>query len=75
MGRSAVPFEKRMHVSPFQPMEQTYEISLGEPRDELRVAIRNLEEGREVFTATHGAAPPRADPGADDAACCCATRR
>jgi DUF1365 family protein len=45
-------FEKRMHVSPFQPMEQSYEISVGEPGGELRVAIRNLERGAEVFTAS-----------------------
>ena len=58
-GRSRGPdwtirgsFEKRMHVSPFQPMDQSYEISVTEPGEELRVAIRSLEAGREVFTAT-----------------------
>ncbi len=45
-------FEKGMHVSPFQPMDQTYEISVREPGDELRVAVRNLEAGREVLTAS-----------------------
>jgi DUF1365 family protein len=45
-------FEKQMHVSPFQPMDQTYEISVGEPAEGLRVSIRNLEQEREVFTAT-----------------------
>jgi DUF1365 family protein len=45
-------FEKRMHVSPFQPMEQRYEISVSDPSEELRVVIRNLEAGSEVFTAT-----------------------
>ena len=58
-GRSRTPpgtihggFDKAMHVSPFMPMEQSYEISVGEPGDELRVAISNLEAGSEVFTAT-----------------------
>lgn len=51
-GRIRGSFEKRMHVSPFQPMDQSYEISVAEPGDDLRVAIRNLEAGREVFTAT-----------------------
>ena len=39
-GRSRGPdgtirgsFEKRMHVSPFQPMDQTYEISVTRPRE------------------------------------------
>ncbi len=45
-------FEKRMHVSPFQPMDQRYEISLGVPAESLRVEIRNLERDREVFVAT-----------------------
>ena len=45
-------FEKRMHVSPFQPMDQSYRISIGEPAEALRVEIRNLQEDREVFIAT-----------------------
>jgi DUF1365 family protein len=51
-GASEAGFEKRMHVSPFQPMEQRYEISVSDPNEQLRVAIRSLEGGREVFTAT-----------------------
>ncbi len=58
-GRSRAPdgairasFEKAMHVSPFQPMDQAYEISVGNRGDDLRVAVRNLEAGREVFVAT-----------------------
>ena len=58
-GRTRAPgspvtgrFDKRMHVSPFQPMDQTYEIEVGEPEDELRVSIRNLDQGREVFAAS-----------------------
>jgi DUF1365 family protein len=45
-------FQKRMHVSPFQPMDQTYEIRVDEPGEGLRVAIRNLEKDREAFIAT-----------------------
>jgi DUF1365 family protein len=51
-GAIQAGFEKRMHVSPFQPMEQSYEISVSDPGEELRVVIRNLEGGSEVFTAT-----------------------
>jgi DUF1365 family protein len=47
-------FAKRMHVSPFQPMEQTYEISVTEPGERLAVSIRNLEAGREVHVASMG---------------------
>jgi uncharacterized protein len=45
-------FDKAMHVSPFQPMDQSYSISVGDPGDDLRVAITSLERGREVFTAS-----------------------
>jgi DUF1365 family protein len=51
-GAIQAGFEKRLHVSPFQPMEQRYEISVSDPGEELRVVIRNLEAGSEVFTAT-----------------------
>ena len=47
-------FPKRMHVSPFQPMDQIYEISVTAPGRRLGVEIRNLEAGREVFTASMG---------------------
>ena len=45
-------FEKGMHVSPFQSMEQTYEISVTRPGQRLGVVIRNHEGGREVFVAS-----------------------
>lgn len=45
-------FEKRMHVSPFQPMEQTYEISVTPPGVSLGVVIRNLGTGREALVAS-----------------------
>lgn len=42
---------KRMHVSPFNPMEQTYELTIGEPGPSLEISIRNRERGRVVFGA------------------------
>jgi uncharacterized protein len=45
-------FRKRMHVSPFQPMEQTYELSVTRPDERFGVEIRNLERGRPVFVAS-----------------------
>lgn len=47
-------FAKRMHVSPFMPMEQSYEWSATEPGDRLGVTIRNVEGGRTVFEAAIG---------------------
>ena len=45
-------FAKRLHVSPFMPMEQTYEWSASEPGERLRVTIANRDERRRtVFTA------------------------
>lgn len=51
-GSATGTFEKRMHVSPFQPMEQTYRISVSAPGESLRIQIRNLEGDREVLIAT-----------------------
>jgi DUF1365 family protein len=47
-------FEKRMHVSPFMPMEQAYEWSATEPGARLGVTIRNVERGTTVFEAAIG---------------------
>ena len=44
--------DKRMHVSPFMPMEQAYDWRIGEPGEDLHVRIANLEGGRTVFDAT-----------------------
>ena len=43
---------KAMHVSPFMPMEQTYEWRLSAPGDRLAVHTRVLEAEREIFDAT-----------------------
>jgi hypothetical protein len=51
-GSLSGSFEKAMHVSPFQPMGQRYEISVGHPGERLGIAIRSLEGGSEVFAAT-----------------------
>jgi uncharacterized protein len=45
-------FDKRLHVSPFMPMEQSYEWSATEPGERLNVSIRNHEEGKLVFEAS-----------------------
>jgi hypothetical protein len=43
---------KRLHVSPFMPMEQTYEWRATEPGERLTIAIANRDvRGRTVFTA------------------------
>lgn len=44
-------FAKRLHVSPFMPMEQTYEWAASEPGERLSVSIANRERGRTVFSA------------------------
>jgi len=49
-GASAT-FDKQFHVSPFFPMEQTYEWRLGVPGEQLRVEMVNREKGAEVFRA------------------------
>ena len=45
-------FEKRLHVSPFMPMEQSYEWSASEPGERLAVSIRNHEADELVFEAS-----------------------
>jgi DUF1365 family protein len=45
-------FAKRLHVSPFMPIEQTYEVAASAPGARLAVSIANRDErGRNVFTA------------------------
>jgi DUF1365 family protein len=51
-GRITARFRKRMHVSPFQSMDQTYEISVTAPGERLGVTIRNLEGGRAVLVTS-----------------------
>jgi DUF1365 family protein len=46
-GRSA----KRMHVSPFMPMEQAYEWSATVPGERLEIGIANEQGGERVFAA------------------------
>lgn len=43
---------KRMHVSPFMPMDQTYEWTSSEPGERLGVRIANRERGELVFDAS-----------------------
>jgi DUF1365 family protein len=44
-------FTKRLHVSPFMPMEQIYRWRLTEPSDELGVSIASSQGGETVFRA------------------------
>ena len=44
-------FGKRLHVSPFNSMDQSYELEVGEPGSSLEISIRNRERGRTVFVA------------------------
>lgn len=49
-GADAI-FDKKFHVSPFFPMEQTYQWHLGIPGERLRVEMVSREKGAEVFRA------------------------
>jgi uncharacterized protein len=42
---------KRLHVSPFMPMQQRYLWEASEPGERLTISIANHEQGREVFRA------------------------
>ena len=44
--------EKRMHVSPFMPMDIDYDWRFGPPGDRLTVHMENARGGRKVFDAT-----------------------
>lgn len=44
-------FEKRLHVSPFMPMDQTYRWRLAEPGEDLAVSITSEQQGDVVFAA------------------------
>jgi hypothetical protein len=44
-------FRKDMHVSPFEPMDQRYEISVTQPGADLAVRITSFEDGTPVFSA------------------------
>ena len=44
-------FRKEMHVSPFEPMDQRYEISVTPPGAHLAVRITSFEGGLPVFSA------------------------
>ena len=50
-GRWWAHSEKEMHVSPFEPMDQRYEISVTPPGAHLAVRITSFEAGLPVFSA------------------------
>lgn len=45
-------FAKQFHVSPFQPMEQTYDWALNVPGERLAVHMQNRQDATRVFDAT-----------------------
>lgn len=47
--KASSEFEKKFHVSPFWSMKQRYQWQLSEPDDALRVEMRNVQDGEEVF--------------------------
>lgn len=51
-GTGASTFEKRFHVSPFQPMAQRYEWQIRAPGPRLDVFMTNWEGPRATFTAS-----------------------
>jgi len=51
-GRLHWTFAKDFHVSPFQPMEQTYDWRFTAPGGRLGIHMRNRRDGRTVFDAT-----------------------
>ena len=59
-------FEKALHVSPFMPMEQSYEWSASEPGERLAVSIRNRDRangGDVIFEASIGLERREITPG------------
>jgi DUF1365 family protein len=44
-------FTKRLHVSPFQPMDRVYELEASDPGEALTVSIASCEGGRRAFEA------------------------
>jgi len=44
-------FSKRLHVSPFNPMDQTYTLRAGDPGETLAVSIANEQDGERVHDA------------------------
>jgi uncharacterized protein len=50
-GPIEAQFTKQLHVSPFNPMEQTYTLRADEPGDSLTVSIANDEDGERVHDA------------------------
>ncbi len=50
-GSARATFAKAMHVSPFMPIEQTYELEVGEPGERLGVTIVSRQDRRRAFEA------------------------
>jgi hypothetical protein len=51
-GGASGSFDKAFHVSPFFGMDQSYRWTFTPPAERLAVTMVNLEDGREVFSAS-----------------------
>lgn len=51
-GNVALDFDKALHVSPFNPMDMTYQWRSTAPGDTLAIKLSNLGNGDRVFDAT-----------------------
>jgi DUF1365 family protein len=51
-GEHAFQHDKRMHVSPFFPLDQDYVFRMGEPGDTVDIRMDVLQDGRRPFWAT-----------------------
>ena len=58
--------DKKLHVSPFLPMDLRHRFVLGQPDDRLVLGVDDLRDGRQVFTASmvlHRRPPDRSSLG------------
>ena len=45
-------FAKTLHVSPFNPMDMTYQWASTPPAEQLAIKLSNLQDGERIFDAT-----------------------
>ncbi len=51
-GAVHTQFAKTLHVSPFNPMDMTYQWASTPPAEQLAIKLSNLQDGERVFDAT-----------------------
>ena len=62
-GNVATEFAKAMHVSPFNPMDMTYQWRSSAPGDSLAIKLSNLQNGERIFDASLSLAAEPFTPG------------